>query len=149
MNLRSRVRRDSRPPSDFDLLRAIHRHHKPDHGYGKVTAAGQKAEVLVPIDIPAIAADLGADVASVHGRLYHHLEPKYGEPPIEGKPRRVFFTPVAGNETNCVNFPMLEAVLAGLWQDRRRELWVTYTALLSIAIALASLVVSIVVAATT
>jgi hypothetical protein len=124
-------------------LRAIYDRHGGDHGYGKVAASGQKAEVPVPIDIPAIARDLGVDVASVHGRLYHHLEPKYGEPAVQGKPRRFFFSPVAGNETNCVNFPLLEAVLAELWQQRGRELWVTGTAVVSIAIAIAALIVAI------
>jgi hypothetical protein len=42
-----------------------------------------------------------------------------------------------------VNFPLLEAVLAGLWQQRWRDLLALSTALLSLGIALASLVVSI------
>ncbi|HEU5371531.1 MAG TPA: hypothetical protein VFU51_03995 [Gaiellaceae bacterium] len=147
MNLPARFRPAKRPPTDFELLRAIYERHGGDHGYGKVTASGQKAEVPVPIDIPALAADLGVDIASVHGRLHHHLDPKYGEPAFQGKPRRFFFSPVVGNETNCVNF-LLEAVVADLWEDRNRARWVTATALASIAIALSALIVSIVVAVT-
>jgi hypothetical protein len=37
-----------------------------------------------------------------------------------------------------VNFPLLEAVLAGLWQQRRRDLFAVETAMFSLAIALAS-----------
>jgi hypothetical protein len=55
----------------------------------------------------------------------------------------VFFTPVAGEEVNCVNFPLLEAVLASLWEQRRRDSVALWTALLSIGIALAALLVSI------
>jgi hypothetical protein len=40
-------------------------------------------------------------------------------------------------------FPFLEAVLAGLWQQRRRDLWTMWIAFVSIGIAIGSLVVSI------
>jgi hypothetical protein len=55
----------------------------------------------------------------------------------------VFFTPFAGGDSNRVNFPLLEAVLAGLWQQQRRDLWAIRAALISLGIALASLAVSI------
>jgi hypothetical protein len=135
--------RRGRLPTDFELLKAIHERHRDDHGLGQLTSSGQKAEVLIPIDIPAIASTLRIDAASVFGRLYYHLDREYGEPAEEGKPRKAFFTLVAGKETNCVNFPVLEAVLAGLWQERRRELWVTTTAVVSIGISIAALIVSI------
>jgi hypothetical protein len=137
-------RRTKRPPTDFELLKAIYGRHENEYGHGKATPTGQKTDVLVPIDIEGIAESLGVDKASVFGRLYYHLDREYGEAPETGKARKVFFTPVAGSETNCVNFPLLEAVLAGLWQQRRRDLFATYTALVSLAIALASLGVSIV-----
>jgi hypothetical protein len=131
-----------RPPSDFELLKTIYERHRSD--YGQLTRGGRRADVFVPLDIEGIAAALGADANNVFGRLYYHLEPQYGQPPDpKTGSRKVFFTPVAGSDVNCVNFPLLEAVLSGLWQQRRRELWVVYTALVSLAIALASLIVSI------
>jgi hypothetical protein len=60
-----------------------------------------------------------------------------------GEGDKAFFTPVAGPDQNCVNFPLLEAVLAGLWQQRSRDLLAFATAVLSLGIALAALVVSI------
>jgi hypothetical protein len=98
---------------------------------------------MVPIDIPAIADRFDVDPESIFGRLYYHLDPKYAEPALQGKPRKALFTPVAGDDENCVNFPLLEAVLAGLWQERRRDLWALGTALFSLAVALASLLVAI------
>jgi len=144
VNLPAKLDRGIRPPTDFELLRAIYAQHEHEYGHGKVTPAGQKTEVLVPIDIPAIAAKLGVDVASVYGRLYYHLDRLYGEEPQPGRPRKAFFAPRAGQEQNCVNFPLLEAVLAGLWQERRRNLWTSALAVASIAISVASLIVSIV-----
>lgn len=88
------IRRDKRPPTDFELLLAIYRRHEHEYGHGKLTLAGQKAEVLVPIDIPAVASDLGVDTASVFGRLYYHLDQQYGEPPFQDRPRKWFFNPM-------------------------------------------------------
>jgi hypothetical protein len=55
----------------------------------------------------------------------------------------VFFTPKAGADANCVNFPLLEAVFASLWEERRRDLLTVTTAVVSLAISLASLIVAI------
>lgn len=79
----------------------------------------------------------------------NHLDQVYGEAPRDdGSPRKVLFTPVAGDEVNCVNVPLLEAVLAGLWQERNRQLWAVWASAISVAVALAALIVSIVVAVT-
>jgi hypothetical protein len=77
-------------------------------------------------------------IQSVFGRLYHHLNPLYAPTSMH------LFSPVVGDDANCVNFPMLEAVLAGLWQERDRNLWVIATAVVSLVVAIASLIVSIV-----
>jgi hypothetical protein len=137
-----------RPPTDFKLLRAIYDRHRDDY------ARTEQTRVFVPIDIPKIAAELAVDVNSVFGRLYYHFEPLYGERAERDErgrrqPRKAFFTPVAGAETNCVNFPLLEAVLAGLWQQRRRDLWTLWIAVVSLAIAIGSLVVAIATAVVT
>lgn len=132
-----------RPPTDFELLREIRSRHLDDFN-ARATGKGWDQKILIPIDIPPIAERLGVDVNSVFGRLYYHLDREYGEPkPAGGGPRKVFFTPVAGEEVNCVNFPLLEAVLASLWEQRRRDSGALWTAVLSIGIALAALLVSI------
>jgi hypothetical protein len=51
---------------------------------------------------------------------------------------------VVGQEHNCINFPLMEAVLAGLWQQRRRDLWTFWISVVSMGIAIGSLVVAIV-----
>lgn len=135
-----------RPPTDYKLLRAIYSRHRDEYAQGK-ELTGRAADILVPIDIPAIANELGVDSNSVFGRLYYHLDRRYGEErKPDGGPRKVFFTKVAGEDRNCVNFPLLEAVLASLWQQNRRDLLAIVTAVVSLAIALAALIVSIVTA---
>ena len=132
-----------RPPTDFELLNAIYARYRDE--YVQVAEVSRAAKDFVPVDLHRIGADPKVDVDSVFGRLYFHLEPKYGEQVSEsGKPRKAFFTPVLGDEQNCVNFPLLEAVLASLWQQRRQDLLAIATAVLSLAIALGALIVSIV-----
>jgi hypothetical protein len=132
------VLRGKRPPTDFELLRAIYRRYRNEYA-----RAGQGKEVMLPIDITAIASDLRVDVNSTFGRLYYHLDPLYGQEKDEKGRRKAFFTPVAGDERDCVNFPLLEAVYAGLWQQRRRDLWTFWIAVVSAGIAIGSLVVAI------
>jgi hypothetical protein len=129
-----------RPPSDYELLRVIYERHHDDF-VGPRSAA--PTGIMLPIDVPAIATTLGTNDDIVFGRLYYHLAATYGEERREDdSPRKAFF--IVSNGLNCVNFPLLEAVLAGLWQERDRQLWAVWASAISISIALAALIVSIV-----
>jgi hypothetical protein len=133
-----------KPPSDFELLLEIYERHRGDFGTYEEAMERRTSKIMVPINIPAIANRFGVDPDSIFGRLYYHLDPKYGEPALPDKKRHIFFfMPKAGDDENCVNFPLLEAVLAGLWQQQRRDLWAIRTALISLGIGLAALAVSI------
>jgi hypothetical protein len=132
-----------RPPTDYALLKEIYDRHRLDFE-GELASNLRAAKILVPIDIPAIATKLGVDDNSVFGRLYYHLEPKYAPPPSPTGAKAVFLTPVAGEDVNCVNFPLLEAVVANLWQERRRNLLAFGIAALSLGVSLAALLVSLV-----
>lgn len=136
-----------RPPTDFAILKEIHRRYRDEFGGYGLAAPSRAAKIMVPIDIPAVAERFGVDPDSIFGRLYYHLQPKYGEEPrADGGTRKAFFTPTVANDANCVNFPLLEAVLAGLWQERRRDQLALWTAVLSLGIAIAAIVVSVVAA---
>jgi hypothetical protein len=133
-----------RPPSDFELLKAIYERHRRDFTLPR--AAGSTG-VFVAIDIPGVATALGTGADTVFGRLYHHLDHVYGEEPRDDESgRRALFLARPGNEADCINFPLLEAVLAGLWQERNRQLWAVWASAISIAIALSALIISIVTA---
>lgn len=139
-----------RPPTDFELLRAIYERHKDD--YEARVAAGGLGRIFVPLDIPAIAKDLGSEENMVFGRLYHHLEAIHGQKrdPTNPHPRKTFFTPRIGPDDalliNAVNFPLMEAVLASLWQERDRDRRTFWISVISIGIAVVSLLLSVLVA---
>lgn len=135
-----------RPPTDFALLREIYTRHRDDFVVPEPSAESWRA-TFVSADLPAVAESLGVTVNSIFGRLYYHLDPKYApRDEDDGAPKKRLFAPVLGDKRNCVNFPLLEAVLADLWQQRRRDLLAVSTAFVSAGIAVASLVVSIAVA---
>jgi hypothetical protein len=132
-----------RPPTDYELLKAIYERHRKDYA---LPDAGTESNIFVPIDINAVARSLGAAPDSVFGRLYYDLDPKYAShaPGDEGKK---FFSAKVGRNANCINVPHLEAVVAQLALDRRRTGWTVGLSLGSLAVAVASLIVSIVFAA--
>ena len=134
-----------RPPTDFELLKEIYRRYRDQFASFVEGAPGSRAaKIYVRLDLHAIANHFDVDDDSIFGRLYYHLDRKYGEPDDQKfGPQKSFFTPVAGPDQNCVNFPLLEAVFASLWQQRRRDLLALFTAVLSLGIALAALLVSI------
>jgi hypothetical protein len=130
-----------RPPTDFELLKAVYELHRDEY-----RATGPAAPIFLPINIPQIATNLGVADQIVFGRLYYHLDLKYAQEPdpAAGRTaRKSFFAKQVGDLVNAINFPLLEAVLAGLWQERRRNLWVSTTAVVSIGISIAALIVSI------
>jgi hypothetical protein len=104
--------RRGRPPTDFELLRAVYERHDADWA----SSDERETRIFLPIDIPAIADDLGINGDMVFGRLYHDLNQKHQQREPE-KPSIVFFTPVAGTEANCVNWPLLVGVPPSAWSS--------------------------------
>jgi len=129
----------NRPPTYCERLRASYDRHYEEY---RRESVGREAAVFVPLDIPALAKDLGVDVNSVFGRLYYNLDPRYGVRDASGA-KKSLFAPVVGQDRNAINFPLLEAVLAGLWVERRRDRRTFWISGVSLGIAVASLVLSL------
>lgn len=129
-------------PSDRKLLQEIYdRHYESFAAYSK-TEPTRGSKIMVPIDIPAIAKHFKVDIDLIFGRLYYHLQEKYGYTRPQGG-LVAFFTPVAGGDRNCVNMPLLSAVLAGMQEEHGRHLWANWLSIASIVVSIASFIVSI------
>lgn len=129
-------------PTDQQILNAIYERYYDAFARHTAATPTRSAKVYVPIDIPAIAADLNVDVDIVFGRLYYHLDNKYGY--TEPDSTKVsFFTLVAGKDTNCVNFPLLASVLAELRDQSRKHSLATWIAVASLVISLVSITISL------
>jgi hypothetical protein len=125
-------------PSDLAILSAIYKlyyeefkkfSHEPD------AQNGRRSKTYVPIDCKMIANDLDVDGDIVFGRLYYHLEEKYGYTKDDGS-KVAFYTPIEGEESRCVNFPLLASVLAGLQEESSKFQRATLLSSLAIVISI-------------
>jgi hypothetical protein len=101
-------------------------------------------ENYVPIDIKAVAEALDEEPNLIFGRLYYHLQPKYGfEHEPDGRRLRVpFFEPFMPNgERHCINYPLLSSVIGGLRQEHSQAttaLWLSIAAIIVSVVSLFS-----------
>jgi len=65
-------------PTDLQILNAIYnRYYDKFKSFSKNDLA-RSSKIYIPIDTAKIAKRFGVDVDIIFGRLYYHLEPKYG-----------------------------------------------------------------------
>ncbi len=107
-----------RPPTDREILQKVHDRYQTTFEQFDHDSSENKrsSKIYVPIDCEAIAHDLGQDPDIVFGRLYYHLDKKYGYTDEDGSKVHLF-TMAVGRDRNAVHFPMLSAVLAELQQS--------------------------------
>ena len=93
-------------------------------------------KVMVHVNCRKVADILGVNGDIVFGRLYYHLEEKYGYK-REDDSQVAFFALKAGGVPRCINSPLMTSILAGLKQ-KEEKFW------MSLVIAFFALVVSLV-----
>lgn len=69
------------------------------------------SKIYVPIDCTLIAKKLNIDPEILFGRLYYHLEKKYGYKTSDNTYVRLFAQKI-GSDMHLINFPLLSAILA-------------------------------------
>src|SRR4051794_13150774 len=115
-------------PTDLDILDAIfEKYYKP---FTAVPIGSRSA--MFPIDISSIAQQLGVDAEIVFGRLYFHLDHKYGHEKVH------LFSPVSGDKNDAINFPFLSSIVADLREQERTRNLTTYLSIASLIISLLS-----------
>jgi hypothetical protein len=130
-------------PTDLQILDAIYkRYHQTFRNFVK-TQSDRSTKIYVPIDIKAIAETLGVDGDIVFGRLYYHLENKYGYTKGDGSRVHLFTLDEIPGERHCINFPLMTSILAGLQDERSRYETANGLSALAILVALAAAVFSL------
>lgn len=123
-------------PSDFELLKEIYLRY-----YEQFTSFNRKdrdrqTKTFVPIDIEAIAKHFKTDEEIIFGRLYLHLDRKYGYK-NENDTTTPFFSKIGPNqEKNVINFPHLASVIAGLREERNRHNIAIYLSIAAFTVSL-------------
>lgn len=120
-------------PSDLKLLNAIYNQYYEDFINHSTDNKLRESKIYVPIDCAKIADQLGVDADIVFGRLYYHLQNKYGYTQDDGT-IVPFFTKNIGNDKHCVHFPYLSSVLAALRVENNRYTITTWIAIAALVI---------------
>ncbi|MCS2609287.1 hypothetical protein [Halomonas dongshanensis] len=129
-------------PTDLEILNTIYRMYYSDFSAFERGDGSRASKIYVPIDCKEIAGRLKVDPDIVFGRLYYHLEKRYGYKKDDGSNVH-FFAFKVGSDSKCVNFPLMTSVLAGLRQEKRK-FWIgTAIAVLALIVSTVSLTVSV------
>ncbi len=129
-------------PTDLKMLCAIYDRYYADFVAYSDENKTRSSKIYVPIDIEELAKSMSLDHDIVFGRLYYHLNEKFGYKKDDGS-RVDFFAIRVGGDLHCINFPYLGSVLADLRDQNRKYLTATFIAILSLIIAILAVMISI------
>ena len=103
----------SRPPTDREILKKIHQRYYQEFCSFDEENKTRSTKLYVPIDCDALAKEFKTDPDIIFGRLYYHLDKKYGYTQDDNV-RVPLFSLRVNADRHVVNFPLLSAVLAEL-----------------------------------
>ena len=130
-------------PTDLQILNFIYnKYYKQFIEFSKDNPT-RSASIFVPIDIEMIANNFGVHVDIIFGRLYYHLEKKYGYQRQDGS-KVSFFALNVGSGKHCINFPYMASVLANLRDNKKKDNSTTNRSNWALLIAAVSAIVSII-----
>ena len=130
-------------PTDLQILNTIYNQYYDKFKSFSKNDPDRSSKIFIPIDITLIAKELEVDVDIIFGRLYYHLEQKYGYK-RSGNAKVAFFTLKAGADKNCINFPYMASVLANLRDREKKHSNATKIAIFSLIIAVASSIIAVI-----
>jgi len=131
-------------PTDVKILNVIYEEYYDTFISFSKNNSDRSAKNFIPVDIKLIAQKLGVDVDIIFGRLYYHLEQKYGYKRSDGT-KVAFFTLQAGVvDINCINFPYMASVLAKLRDREKKQSIAKNIAIFSLIIAGLSSIIAVI-----
>jgi len=128
-------------PTDLKILNVIYEEYYDTFISFSKNNSDRNAKNYIPVDIKLIAQKLGVDVDIIFGRLYYHLEQKYGYSRSDGS-KVAFFALIIGSDNNCINFTYMSSVLAKLRDREKKYSTAKNIAIFSLVIAISSLVIA-------
>lgn len=110
-----------RMPTDRKILSYIYKEYYVsfESFYKQGDIESRSSKIYVPINIYEVAEKFNVDPDIIFGRLYYHLDKKYGYEQIGGTKVHLF-SPKAGKDSNVVNFPLLGAIVSELEESEKK-----------------------------
>jgi hypothetical protein len=127
-------------PSDRQIFEAIYAMYIGD--YLAQEHKQTQRRVYFPIDVVAVAKKLRCSTHILFGRLYHDLAKRY-DPATEQNVSGAVFQIQAGTERHCIHFPYMVAILAGMREQRRVQLYTWAISLTALVISGVSLLLNL------
>ncbi|WP_415765017.1 hypothetical protein [Pseudomonas sp. ZB1P45] len=123
-------------PSDLKILNTIYKMYYKEFETFTLGAENKRvSKPYIPIDCKLIARKLKVDGDIVFGRLYYHLQEKYGYNRDDGS-KVAFFTLALAGDRHRINFPLMASVLAGLEEESSKAQQAMLLSTLAIVISL-------------
>ena len=130
-----------KPPSDVKFLRAIYNLYHEEFLKYENDSSIRSGKNYVPIDVKEVGKKLDYDPELVFGRLYYHLEKKYGYK-NDDKTIVHFFGLNVGGDPHCIHFPYLAAILANMEEDTRKFNLATGLSIAALVISVATAILA-------
>ncbi len=137
----------ARPPTDLDLLEEIYRRYYGDFTSFSKDKPNRDTKVYVPIDLAKLAEHFSVDNDIIFGRLYYHLEAKFGIKKDDGTRSPLFLLKENSADPSTrhqIQFPVLAAAIASLRESRNQYLIAMWIAGGSLLVSVVALCVSLV-----
>ena len=129
-------------PTDETLLAVIYRQYLQTFSEWTDENKTRVTKIWVPIDVDALGRRFRCDPDLIFGRLYYHMNEKYGSKTGDGQEVN-FFNMRLANDRHVVNFPLLTSVLADLQDNRKRFIISTRLAALSLVVSAISIGIAV------
>lgn len=129
-------------PTDQALLATIYQKYINAFSNWSEDNKTRVAKIWVPIDIEALSRKFRCDPDLIFGRLYYHMNEKYGSHTGDGDNVN-FFNMRLGSDRHVVNFPLLTSVLADLQDNHKKFIISTRLAALSLVISAVSIGIAV------
>ena len=129
-------------PTDLKMLNEIYNDYYDDFIAFEKDESISSTKIYIPIDISKIAQKFDVDIDIIFGRLYYHLEKKYGYKD-EDNAHVHFFSIRVGGDKHCINFPYLSSVVAALRDENRKYRLATGMAIVSFIVSIISFLLSL------
>lgn len=130
------------PPTDLEILEEIYRRYCKIFSDYSSTDSKRSTKNYVALDIEMIAQHFDVDKDIIFGRLYYHLEPKYGFKQDDGTLVPLFIKTLK-DEKHTVHFPLLASILADMRAQKQKHLISTWISLVALIISAVSVCIAL------
>lgn len=134
-----------RLPTDRQVMRCIFEMYGAEYP-GPFDPSGRgENDPYLPINIRHVAGHLKCAPEIIFGRLYFHLNAKYGYK-NDNDAGVSFFQLNFRNRGHSIQFPLLTSVLASLDEEHRRQTWTLAISIVALVFSVAGIVAQVVTA---